>query len=202
MLLGGGWAQVGEFTSLIAVQNATCQWKSSSLYQEDKVTEKLNKLWAPEIYLECYCAAREAQPIRGGNTKPRAAMVMALWPARMPWSSMYSRNTMNIPKIFQVFMVLLVWQQEPRNRSFPGLSPVDWGGTWIQALSNSLMYCLLFRLFPNPRKCRGWILHWIRSHFFWMKNFHSLVSCISLNNLKALKPVAPSTLQSLKSLGL
>ena len=185
MLLGGGWAQVGEFTSLIAVQNATCQWKSSSLYQEDKVTEKLHKLWAPEIYLEWYCAAREAQPIRGGNTKPRAAMVMALWPARMPWSSMYSRNTMNIPKIFQVFMVLLVWQQEPRNRSFPGLSPVDWGGTWIQALSNSLMYCLLFRLFPNPRKCRGWILHWIRSHFFWMKNFHSLVSCISLNNLKA-----------------
>ena len=132
-----------------AVQNATCQWKSSSLYQEDKVTEKLHKLWAPEIYLECYCAAREAQPIRCGNTKPRAAMVMALWPARMPWSSMYSRNTMNIPKIFQVFMVLLVWQQEPRNRSFPGLSPVDWGGTWIQALSNSLMYCLLFRLFPN-----------------------------------------------------
>ena len=152
MLLGGGWAQVGEFTSLMALQNATCQWKSSSLYQEDKVTEKLHKLWAPEIYLECYCAAREAQPIRCGSTKLRAAMVMALWPARMPWSSMYSRNTINIPKMFRVFMVLLVWQQEPRNRSFPGLSPrypVDWGGTWVQALSVSLMYCLLFLLFPN-----------------------------------------------------
>ena len=41
-------------------------------------TVKLGKPWTPEIFLECYCLARE-KPIRREKTKPQARTLVSLW---------------------------------------------------------------------------------------------------------------------------
>ena len=41
-------------------------------------TVKLTKPWTPEIFMECYCVARN-KPIRHEITKPQTAMVISLW---------------------------------------------------------------------------------------------------------------------------
>ena len=42
------------------------------------VTVKLTKPWTPEIFMECYCVARN-KPIRRKITKPQTATVISLW---------------------------------------------------------------------------------------------------------------------------
>ena len=42
------------------------------------ITVKLTKPWTPEIFMECYCVARN-KPIRCVITKPRTATVIKLW---------------------------------------------------------------------------------------------------------------------------
>ena len=41
-------------------------------------TVKLTKPWTPEIFMECYCVARN-KPIRRKITKPQTATVISLW---------------------------------------------------------------------------------------------------------------------------
>ena len=41
-------------------------------------TVKLTKPWTPEIFMECYCVARN-KPIRREITKPQTATVISLW---------------------------------------------------------------------------------------------------------------------------
>ena len=43
-----------------------------------QITVKLTKLWTPEIFMECYCVARN-KPIRHEKTKPQTAAVISLW---------------------------------------------------------------------------------------------------------------------------
>ena len=42
------------------------------------ITVKLTKPWTPEIFMECYCVARN-KPTRCVITKPRTATVIKLW---------------------------------------------------------------------------------------------------------------------------
>ena len=42
------------------------------------LTEKLTKPWTTEIFMECYCVARN-NPIRHEITKPQTAKVISLW---------------------------------------------------------------------------------------------------------------------------
>ena len=42
------------------------------------LTVKLTKPWTPEIFMECYCVARN-KPIRRKITKPQTATVISLW---------------------------------------------------------------------------------------------------------------------------
>ena len=42
------------------------------------ITVKLTKPWTPEIFMECYCDARN-KPIRCKITKPQTASAISLW---------------------------------------------------------------------------------------------------------------------------
>ena len=70
-------------------------------------TVKPGKLWTSEIFLECYCLARE-KPIRHKKTKLQARTLISLWFCAQftcPDLCCDSHNTINILKIFQVFTV-------------------------------------------------------------------------------------------------
>ena len=46
--------------------------------QNNNITVKLTKPLTPEIFMECYCVARN-KPIRRKITKPQTATVISLW---------------------------------------------------------------------------------------------------------------------------
>ena len=48
------------------------------MLQWNPVTVKLTKPWTPEIFMECYCVARN-KPIGREITKPQTATVISLW---------------------------------------------------------------------------------------------------------------------------
>ena len=74
------------------------------------ITVNLTKLWTPEIFLECYCVARN-KSINRKITKLQTATVISLW----FWGCLHilnfiviSQYTINISEIFQVFTVFWV----------------------------------------------------------------------------------------------
>ena len=48
------------------------------MLQWNPVTVKLTKPWTPEIFMECYCVAKN-KPIEREITKPQTATVISLW---------------------------------------------------------------------------------------------------------------------------
>ena len=60
------------FSSFISIQSCMNQ------ILERNITVKPGKLWTREIFLECYCLARE-KPIRREKTKPQARTLVSLW---------------------------------------------------------------------------------------------------------------------------
>ena len=61
------------------------QWSADTLFDSwqltywmSTVTVKPRKPWTPEIFLECYCAARK-KPVRREKTKPQARPLISLW---------------------------------------------------------------------------------------------------------------------------
>ena len=73
------------------------------------VYSQTGKPWTPEIFLECYCLARE-KPIRCEKTKPQARTLISLWFCGqfVLIFAVIGHNTINIPEIFQVFTVFPV----------------------------------------------------------------------------------------------
>ena len=60
------------FSSFISIQSCMNQ------ILERNITVKPGKLWTGEIFLECYCLARE-KPIRREKTKQQARTLVSLW---------------------------------------------------------------------------------------------------------------------------
>ena len=52
--------------------------KKTNKQTNKPLTVKLTKPWTPEIFMECYCVARN-KPIRREITKPQTATVISLW---------------------------------------------------------------------------------------------------------------------------
>ena len=72
------------------------------------VSVKLTKPWTPEIFMECYCVARN-KPIRCEITKQQAVCGFEVCLHILNFI-VIGQYTINIPEIFQVFMVFWVWK--------------------------------------------------------------------------------------------
>ena len=76
-----------------------------------KITVKPLKPWTPEIFLECYCFASK-NLIRREKTQRQARTLITVCgfvaSSRVLIFAVIGHNTINIPKIFQVFTIFPV----------------------------------------------------------------------------------------------
>ena len=103
--VSGPVAETGkEFLVLIVhlALSLPCIQQCMKQILERNITVKPGKLWTPEIFLECYCTARE-KPVRHEKTKAQARTLVCGFVAssRFLIFAVIGRNTINILRYFK-----------------------------------------------------------------------------------------------------